>query len=145
MKIISPEFDNEDRIPKKYTCDGDDVSPPLNFNDIPKGTKSLVLIMDDPDSPNGTFTHWLIWNISPDKRGFEEDYLVVEEAEGTNDFGNVGYGGPCPKSGTHRYYFKLYALNATLDLPATTSKSELEVEMDKHVIDEVELVGLYSR
>lgn len=145
MKIDSPEFDNEARIPSKYTCDGQDISPPLNFNDLPKGTKSLVLIMDDPDSPSGTFTHWLVWNIPADKKGFEEDYMAGKEVEGTNHFGNVGYGGPCPRSGTHRYYFKLYALDTKLDLPATTSKSEFEVEMDEHVIDEVELVGLYSR
>lgn len=145
MKLTSPAFKNEERIPEKYTCQGKDINPPLNFADIPKKARSLALIVDDPDSPSGNFTHWIIWNIPVDKKGFEEDYLVVDEVEGTNDFGDVGYGGPCPGSGTHRYFFRLFALDTKLKLKATTTKEDLEEKIEDHVLDEIELIGLYSK
>lgn len=145
MKIESPAFKNEERIPTKYTCDGRNINPPLNFSEVPSQAKSLALIVDDPDSPTGNFTHWIIWNIAVNKKGFEEDYMAGDEVEGTNDFGDIGYGGPCPGSGTHRYFFRLYALDTKLELPATTTKEELEEEIEEHIVDEVDLIGLYNR
>lgn len=145
MRLTSPVFETEERIPTEFTCDGQDINPPLNFDSVPSKAKSLVLIMDDPDSPDGTFVHWVMWNIPADSKGIEEDQMADSEVEGTNDFGNVGYGGPCPDSGVHRYFFKLYALDTKLDLPATTTKVELEEAMDDHIIEETELIGLYGK
>lgn len=145
MRITSPAFETEERIPTEFTCDGQDVSPPVNFENVPPEAKSLVLIMDDPDSPSGTFAHWLVWNLPPDVKGIEEDKMADHEVEGTNDFGNIGYGGPCPGSGVHRYFFRLYALDSELDLPATTTRHDLEEAMEDHIIEETELVGLYGR
>lgn len=145
MRIKSPAFETEERIPTKYTCDDRAISPPLEIKNVPSKAKSLVLIMDDPDSPNGTFVHWLMWNIPSEKTEVEEDQMADQEVEGTNDFGNVGYGGPCPGSGVHRYFFRLYALDITLKLPASTTRDELEEEMEEHILEEAELIGLYGK
>lgn len=144
MEINSPAFINGESIPKKYTCQGEDISPALFFDGIPKGTKSLALIVDDPDAPRGTFVHWIGWNIAPEEHSFEEGKPLP--FEGKNSFGLKGYKGPCPPPGnSHRYFFKLYALDIRVDLPPGSAKDELEAVMKGHVLDHAELVGTYKR
>lgn len=145
MKLTSPAFSQNQQIDSKYTCDGENVSPPLAIADVPSGAQSLALIVEDPDSPGGTFTHWLIWDIEPAITQIDEGMVTEEAAEGINDFGNTGYGGPCPSSGTHRYIFKLYALDSKLNLPAQTSKEDLMVALEGHILAQTELTGLYNR
>ncbi len=145
MKLTSSAFENNQFIPAKYSCDGQDISPSLSINDVPKGTQSLVIIVDDPDSPSGTFTHWLIWNISPQTAEMTEGNIPSEAAQGKNDFGKVGFGGPCPSSGTHHYQFKLYALDTMLDLASSVTKSDIEKAMQGHILEQALLVGLYKR
>lgn len=145
MKITSSAFINNGVIPKKYTCDGEDVNPPLEFIDVPENTKTLALIVDDPDAPMGTWVHWVLYNISPDCRKIEENSVPKGAMEGINDFRKRTYGGPCPPSGTHRYFFKLYALDCVIDLKGTVTKKDLEKAMDGHIIAKAELIGLYSR
>lgn len=142
LTITSPVFENNRPIPKKYTCDGEDVNPPLNIEGIPVGTKSLVLIVDDPDAPMGTWDHWIVWNIPP-KNKIDED--SVPGVEGVNDFRKHSYGGPCPPSGTHRYFFKVYALDVQLALDSNSRKKDVEKAMKDHILAKGELVGLYSR
>ena len=144
MKISSPAFENGESIPSEYTCDGADVSPVLNFSDIPESATSLVLIMDDPDAPMGTWVHWLIWNIPPNTAGFSKGENMTFP-RGMNDFGQLKYGGPCPPSGTHRYYFKLYAVDTMLDLNEGASKAELVSAISEHIVEETQLMGTYSR
>ena len=144
MKIKSPAFENGGRIPAKYTCDGEDISPPLEFEDVPEDAKSLALVMDDPDAPMGTFDHWVVWNIPPETRSIEEG-KEPEGVQGMTDFGRKGYGGPCPPRGEHRYFFKLYALDTKLDLPEGSRKSDLEKAMKGHIIAQATLMGRYSR
>jgi Raf kinase inhibitor-like YbhB/YbcL family protein len=144
-------FTDGGAIPKKYTCDGADVSPALNWNDAPAGTQSFALIADDPDAPVGTWTHWIIWNIPAKTTALSEAMAKVGESgdgarQGSNDFKRIGYGGPCPPPGkAHRYYFKLYALDAKLDVEAGASRSELEPAMKKHVLAQTGLMGTYRR
>ncbi|MBD3208190.1 MAG: YbhB/YbcL family Raf kinase inhibitor-like protein [Candidatus Nealsonbacteria bacterium] len=145
MKITSPAFEKNGEIPEKYTCDGEDVNPPLEISGTPETAKSLVLIVDDPDAPMGTWDHWLVWNINPGISKIEEDSLPKGAVQGTNDFGKNPYGGPCPPSGTHHYHFKIYALDKSLDLEASANKSNLEKEMDGHILDWAELVATYQR
>ncbi|MBI2551718.1 YbhB/YbcL family Raf kinase inhibitor-like protein [Candidatus Uhrbacteria bacterium] len=145
MRIESPAFGQNERIPKKYTCDGEDVNPPLTIADVPEGTKSLALIHDDPDATDGTWVHWTVWNITPDTRALEEGKVPQGAMEGTQSWGRTGYGGPCPPSGAHRYFFKLYALDATLDLPASTDAQGLTSAMEGHILAQAELIGLYER
>jgi len=142
LTVTSPGFENNNLIPSKYTCDGDDVNPPLIIEGIPEGTKSLVLIVDDPDAPMGTWDHWIVWNISPTSK-IEEN--SVPGVEGLNDFRKHSYGGPCPPSGTHRYFFKVYALDTKLDLNSNSRKKNVEKAMKGHILAEGVLVGLYSR
>ncbi len=143
MHLESPAFEAHQTIPKKFTCDGQDVSPPLVFQDIPKDAKCLVLIVEDPDAPRGTFVHWLAWNLDPSPQ-LEEGSNPPNQ--GTNDFGKLGYKGPCPPKGNpHRYFFKLYALNTKLNLPIGSSKKQLEDAMHGHIIGQAELIGLYQR
>lgn len=144
MKISSTAFENNGMIPSEYTCDGDDISPPLSISDIPKEAKSLAIIMDDPDAPMGTFTHWIVWNIPPQKTHFAKDEKISFN-QGRTSFGNTSYGGPCPPGGTHRYFFKFYALDLVLNLKEGSSKSDLEKAMKGHVLAESSLVGKYSR
>ena len=138
-------------IPKKYTCDGADLSPTLSWTDMPAGTQSLALIADDPDAPAGTWTHWVIWNIPAKLTGLAENVLKTEAlADGTrqgrNDFRRIGYGGPCPPAGKpHRYFFKLYALDGKLDLRAGANRGELERAMSGHVLAQAEVMGKYGR
>ena len=144
MKIKSSAFANHQPIPKKYTCEGSDTSPPLEFSDIPAGTKSLAIIVDDPDAPSGTFDHWIAWNISPTTGNLSEG--VTLSFQGKNGFGKAHYGGPCPPPGApHRYFFKLYALDTTLSLSNGITKKELEKAMKGHILEKAELVGTYQR
>ncbi|RME55242.1 YbhB/YbcL family Raf kinase inhibitor-like protein [Candidatus Woesearchaeota archaeon] len=143
MKITSPVFENNGDIPSKYTCDGKDVNPELVIEDVPENAKTLALIVDDPDAPAGTWVHWVVWNIPKDIGKIEED--SVPGIEGMNDFRKNSYGGPCPPSGKHRYYFKLYALDAMLNLDASATKKDLELAMQGHILAKAEIVGLYSR
>jgi len=139
-------------IPAKYTCEGDDISPALDFTGVPEEAKSLVLIVDDPDAPDPeapkmTWVHWVLYNLPPDTAGLEEsvDSLPTGTLEGTNNWSRTGYGGPCPPIGRHRYFFKLYALDAMLpDLHAPT-KAELEQAMQGHVLVRTELIGMYQK
>lgn len=142
LRISSPAFKMNGEIPIKYTCDGADINPPLLIEGIPEGTQSLVLIVDDPDAPGGTWDHWIVWNI-PLVETIEED--SVPGTEGLNDFKKHSYGGPCPPSGTHRYFFKVYALDTTLDLPTTITKTNVEQAMVGHILAKGELIGLYTR
>ncbi len=144
MKVISSAFKNGEAIPEKYTCDGMDLSPPLTFKDIPVAAVTLALIADDPDAPGGTWVHWLVWNMDPSVDGISQGEAIKGE-KGKNDFGRLTYGGPCPPRGTHRYYFKLYALDKQLNLKEGSSKKELEKAMEGHIIEEAHLMGIYSR
>lgn len=141
FKIRSLVFENNKQIPEKYTCDGDDINPPLMIEGTPKGTKTLALIMDDPDCPSGTFDHWVIWNIPPFTSEIKEDSTVG--TEGLNSGGRRGYYGPCPPSGTHRYFFKLYALDCELNLNPKSRKKDVEKAFIGHILAENELIGLY--
>lgn len=145
MKLISPAFEHNQPIPSKYTCDGENISPPLIVEAVPENTKSLVLIVDDPDAPMGTWVHWTLWNIAPDTKEIPENSVPAGAVEGMTDFGKPGYGGPCPPSGTHRYFFKLYALNKTLELNSAATKADIEKAMEGFLLGQAELIGLYSR
>ena len=142
LTVSSPVFENNGLIPAKYTCDGDDINPPLRIEGIPKETVSLTLIVDDPDAPRGTWVHWVVWDIPPTER-IEEN--SVPGTEGLNDSRRRTYGGPCPPSGTHRYFFKVYALDNRLNLRPDSRKADVERAMGTHVIAKGEIVGLYRR
>ena len=142
MKITSPEFEDNGFIPSKFTCEGEDVSPALKIEDVPDGAKSLALIVDDPDAPGGMWVHWVVYDIGVT---FSIDEAVVPGKQGSNDFGRKDYGGPCPPSGVHRYFFKAYALDTELGLDEGIDKRTLENAMEGHVLDKAELVGLYER
>lgn len=149
--VKSTAFPNGGEIPKKYTCDDADLSPELTWDGVPAGTQSLALIADDPDAPMGTWTHWLIWNIPAKATRLPEDAPKVNlldngARQGGNDFKRVGYGGPCPPPGKpHRYYFKLYALDARLDVKAGAVRSELEPAMKPHILSQAQWMGTYGR
>ncbi len=148
--IMSKAFKNGERIPTKYTCDGENISPSISWENASKVTKTFALILDDPDVPNGTFTHWVIYNIPISETGLVEKIppdgtLTNSAVQGKNGAGRIGYTGPCPSSGTHRYQFHLYALDTQLSLPAGATKGELLSAMEGHVLAQAELTGLYSR
>ncbi len=150
LTITSAAFSPNGEIPSKYTCDGADISPPLAWSGAPSGTKSLALISDDPDAPGNTWVHWVAWNIPPDTTALPEGVQPVDRLpngmrQGETSFRRIGYGGPCPPSGTHHYFFKLYALDTILDLPARALTPQLEKAMKGHVVAEALLIGLYSR
>ena len=150
MEIRSSAFKEGAFIPGKYTCDGMDDSPPLEWSQVPDGTETFALICDDPDAPVGTWVHWVIFNIPGDVRELTEeitprDVLENGATHGRNDFRNLGYGGPCPPRGTHRYYFKIYALDTKLDVGAGISKKELIRAMEGHILAEGQLMGKYKR
>lgn len=142
MKLTSPEFQNSGMIPKKFTCQGEDINPALVIEGIPENTKSLALIVDDPDAPMGTWIHWVVFDIPVISR-IEEN--SIPGRQGINDFGREDYGGPCPPSGTHRYFFKIYALGTELNLEEGTGKKKLEAAMQGHILDQAELIGLYKK
>ena len=140
--IKSPAFTENDFIPSKYSCDGLNVNPALTIKNIPKDAKSLALIMDDPDAPNGTFDHWVIWNI-PVKEKIQEN--STPGTQGKNGRQENKYTGPCPPNGTHHYHFRIYALDTKLDLPTSTDKKGLLIAMENHIVATGELIGLYKR
>lgn len=143
MQIQSNAFEQNRPIPRKYTCDGENISPPLTFVDVPREAKSLALVVDDPEAVVGTFDHWIVWNLPPDTKELSEGANI--EIQGRNDYGVLRYKGPCPPSGTHHYRFKAYALDTMLDLPEGASKKELENAMQDHILAEYELIGTYNR
>jgi Raf kinase inhibitor-like YbhB/YbcL family protein len=143
LNVKSPVFENNKPIPSKYSCDGDEVNPPLTIEGIPPATKTLALVVDDPDAPRGTFDHWIVWNIPPEGKIAENS---VPGTQGLNSGGQQGYIGMCPPLGTHRYFFKVYALDAKLDLkPNATHKKDLEKAMQGHILAKGEIIGLYRR
>ena len=144
MSLTSPAFNNGDAIPAAYSCDGEDQSPDLDWFGIPQGTLSMALIMDDPDAPVGTWVHWVLYNIPADMPGLQLGMTGVGQ-DGTNSWGSAGYGGPCPPGGTHRYFFKLYALDLFLDLDPGADKEALLQAMEGHILGQAELMGTYSR
>lgn len=144
MKITSV-FENNQNIPSEYTCDGKDAQPEITISEAPANAKSLVLIVDDPDAPMKTFVHWLLYNIPASTTKISAQSLPEGSKQGVTDFGRVGWGGPCPPSGMHRYFFKLYALDKILELPEGASEKDLENAMKDHVIEKAELIGLYKR
>ena len=147
MKLTSSVFTHQNEIPARYTCDGDNISPPLNWVEIPANTKSLVLIMDDPDAPRGTWDHWIIFNLPVNTNSLPEG--VKEFPMGTkfgkNSWGKENYGGPCPPDKQHRYFFRLYALDSCLELPNGVSKEKIQQTIKGKIIAETELIGLYAR
>ena len=145
MTISSPAFENNKFISADYTCEGENINPPLIISGVPAKTKSLVLVVDDPDAPGGTWTHWTVWNINPETKKISSPSVLAGAVEGITSIGKSGYHGPCPPSGTHRYFFKLYALDTKLNLPASASKPGLLDAMTNHTLAEAQLVGLYSR
>jgi len=145
MKITSPAFENEASIPAKYTCQGENVNPELNIGEIPDGTRSLILIVDDPDAPMGTWVHWLVWNIDVISK-IAENSVPKGGIQGLNDFKKNEYGGPCPPEGEeHRYFFKIYALDTELNLDESTKKKDVEEAMEGHILDKAELVGMFKK
>lgn len=145
VTVSSPAFSHNGSIPARFTCDGQDINPPLQFGNVPQGAKSLALIVDDPDAPAGTWVHWVAWNIPPGLGEMKEGSVPGEVRQGLNSWKRNSYGGPCPPSGTHRYFFKLYALDSTMELPLSTTKASLEKAMKGHVLGSGELVGTYRR
>jgi Raf kinase inhibitor-like YbhB/YbcL family protein len=144
IKIISSAFQEGGNIPAKFSCDGPNISPPLQISGVPSGAKSLALVADDPDAPGGVFTHWIVWNISPQTTTIPEG-SAAKGTQGTNDFGKSGYGGPCPPSGAHRYAFKVFVLDRQLNLPAGARRAQLDAAMKGHVIAQGGVTGRYSR
>lgn len=150
MEIKSPAFQNGAEIPRKYTCDSTDISPPLRWENSPSGTKGFALIADDPDAPVGIWVHWVIYDLPPETKELTEAVATTETLpngakQGTNDFRKIGYGGPCPPSGTHRYFFKLYALDAPTNLRPRATKQQLLDAMKGHILAEAQLMGRYKR
>lgn len=150
MKLESEAFTANGMIPFLHTCDGQDISPELRWDAPPSGTQSLALIVDDPDAPGRTFVHWVLYDIPPEIRQLPQAVsdtatLSGGGTQGKNDFDKLGYGGPCPPSGVHRYFFKLYALDRELELKSGATKAQLEAAMDGHILDQAELIGRYAR
>jgi Raf kinase inhibitor-like YbhB/YbcL family protein len=148
MLLTSPSFENDATIPRKFACDGGGINPELEIQNVPDGTKSLALILHDPDAPlAGGFTHWVVWNIDPETMVIKEESVPPGATEGLNGARKTGYTGPYPPvgHGIHHYHFKLYALDATLDLPVKTTGDDLLREIKKHLIEKAELVGTYER
>jgi Raf kinase inhibitor-like YbhB/YbcL family protein len=150
IKITSSAFDEGGLIPPKYTCDGADISPPLQWEAVPEGTKSIAIISDDPDAPMGTWVHWVLYNLPADTTELTENIPPDENLsngakQGITDFRRIGYGGPCPPGGTHRYFFKIYALDTELDLAPRAHKSDLVSAMEGHLLAQGQLMGKYKR
>ncbi len=150
IKIKSKVFDEGEPIPVKYTCSGIDVSPPLEWESLPEDTVSIAIICEDPDAPGGTWSHWVIFNLPAVARNLPEHVMGREildngAVQGLNDFGKVGYGGPCPPNGTHHYYYKIFALNTKLDLPPRTTRKTFLESINEHVIDQGQIMGTFTR
>ena len=144
ISITSSSFQAGGDIPAKFTCNGTNVSPELQITSVPNEAKSLVLIVDDPDAPRGLFTHWIVWNIDPKTTRIAENSAPTAGVQGANDFGKRNYGGPCPPSGMHRYFFKIFALDMKLELKPSARRAELDAAMRGHVLAQGELMGRYS-
>ena len=142
LSVSSSSFQHEGNIPSKYTCDGEGINPPLQVDSLPENTQTLAIIVEDPDAPKGTFDHWVLWNISPTSVIKENS---IPGISGTNGGGKTGYYGPCPPSGTHRYYFHVFALDASLDLEAGADKKALQEAMKPHILAKGSLMGRYQR
>ncbi len=148
MSLSSSAFKDGQPIPVDYTCDGKNISPPLSWTGAPSETKSLLLIVDDPDAPSGVWTHWIVWNLSTDTSDLPEGFTKSRSnaTQGNNDFKKPGYGGPCPPAGkAHRYFFRIYALDTTLDVPAGATRKQIDAAMAKHVLSMGQLMGTYQR
>ena len=145
MKIQSSAFGTNEKIPSKYTCDGENISPPLTISDIPSEAKTIILILDDPDAPSKTWVHQIAFNIPVAGEILEIPESQTFGTSGINDFNSLGYGGPCPPSGTHRYFFKVFAIDSELDLQEGATKEQVESAMQGRVLDNAELIGLYER
>jgi len=150
IKLTSTAFEQGGMIPPKYTCDGDDISPPLQWDSVPDGTVSIAVISDDPDAPMGTWVHWLLYNLPPDEtelaEGFPDDETLKDGTrQGVTSFGKCGYGGPCPPSGTHRYYFKIYAVDTAIDTATVLDKQALLDNLEGHILSQGQLMGRYKR
>lgn len=146
MKLKSSAFNYQGFIPSKYTCDGEDISPALTWDEVPTGTQSIALIVDDPDAPRRTFVHWVVYDIPATTRQLPEQITSqnLKGVQGKNDFGKLGYGGPCPPSGIHRYFFKVYALDKQLGLAAGATKDQILAAMEGHILAQAELIGKYK-
>jgi Raf kinase inhibitor-like YbhB/YbcL family protein len=142
LHVVSLAFSQGGHIPKKYTCEGEDVNPPLEISNLPEKTKTLVVIIEDPDTKQGVFDHWIVWNIPPNEPIAENS---VPGTSGLNSFGTEGYKGPCPPAGSHRYFFKVYAIDMQLDLPASSNKNALQQAMQNHVLAYGELMAHYKK
>ncbi len=145
LRLTSPDFATGASIPARFTCEGQNISPGLIIAGVPAGAQSLVLIVDDPDAPSGTFTHWLVWNIPPGTKKLPAGESPPGAIQGTNDFGAAGYSGPCPPSGTHRYFFRLSALNSTLHLASGASRKDLDAALGGHIVASAVLMGRYAK
>lgn len=150
MKLTSSAFVEGGMIPRKYTCDGEDISPPLAWSDMPAGTQSLALICDDPDAPVGVWVHWVVFNLPPTLASLTEGIRAEKQLpggglQGTNSWKRIGYGGPCPPGGTHRYYFKLYALDTVLSLGNQATARDVMAAIKGHVLAEAQTMGRYKR
>jgi Raf kinase inhibitor-like YbhB/YbcL family protein len=145
MSMTSPGFVHTKAIPGKFSCDGDDINPPLAIAGVPPDAKSLALVLDDPDAPAGVWVHWVLWNIDPKTTQIAEGSVPANAEQGMNSWGRKNYGGPCPPSGTHRYFFRLFALNERLTLPASANRKELDRAMQGKILARCELLGLYAR
>lgn len=150
MQLTSAAFKEGQAIPRQYSCDGINVSPPLEWSGVPKTAKTFALVADDPDAPSGTWVHWVFYNLPAANLGVVENLPATQDLkaggfQGQNDFGKIGYGGPCPPSGTHRYYFKLYAVDSQLPLKAGATKAELMKAIEGHIVGQGQLMGTYGR
>jgi Raf kinase inhibitor-like YbhB/YbcL family protein len=151
FSLTSPDFANGEPIPARYTCDGENVPPTLSWSDPPPGTESLALVVDDPDAPLGTWTHWIVYNIPPEVRSMDQSFtpgMQINDAKilfGKNSWGKQGYGGPCPPSGTHRYIFQLFALDILLGPKDRMTKNELSAQMQNHILGFVQIMGIYTK
>jgi len=145
LKLTSPVFENNSPLPPRYTCDGENINPPLTIKNVPRKAKSLALLLDDQDAPRGSYVHWIVWNIDPETKDIKEDSVPADAVEGTNDFKKRNYGGPCPPTRAHRYVFKLYALDIRLNLEASSTKAALEKTMKGHILAQTQLLTSYKR
>lgn len=144
MKLSTNSFAEGGEIPSRFTCDGANVHPDLHISGVPVAAKSLALIVDDPDAPRGTWTHWIVWNIRPDTKEIDADSVPAGATQGVNDFGHNMYEGPCPPSGTHRYFFKLYALDQPLELATSSHRKALDHALQGHILGQAQCMGTYS-
>lgn len=145
MKLSSPAFGENGLIPAKYTCDGQDINPPLLIENVPPETKSLALIVDDPDAPSGMWVHWVVWNIDPNTTAINENSVPAGASQGLNNFRKHDFGGPCPPSGSHRYFFKIYALDTTINAGRNAVKTDIEKAMKGHILSQAQIMGRYAR